>query len=85
MKTIKLIANDINELMRKNGKDVITIKWPQFYILCDRTRLADIVMSEISEELKKNEIYIIYAKANIIIAKDFCFSPVKDAVLKEYA
>ena len=69
------ISKEINDLMRKNGNECITLKWPQFYEICDRERLADVVMVKISESLKKNDLHIIYGN-NVIIVRDFCWKPV---------
>ena len=39
-KSAQVIAKEINELMRKNGNECITLKWDQFYKVCEReTRL----------------------------------------------
>ncbi len=70
------ISLDINDLMRKNGNEAITIKWNQFYELCGRDRLADVVMDRISEELKKNDLHIIYGNNNVIVVRDFCWNPI---------
>jgi predicted AlkP superfamily pyrophosphatase or phosphodiesterase len=75
-KSAKTISNDINELMRKNGNESITIKWSQFYEICDRDRLADVIIEKISEELKKNDLHIIYGNNNVIVVRDFCWKPI---------
>jgi hypothetical protein len=75
-KSAKTISIDINELMRKNGNEAITIKWSQFYEICDRDRLADVIMDKISEELKKNDLHIIYGNNNVIVVRDFCWKPI---------
>lgn len=75
-KSAKTISIDINELMRKNGNEAITIKWPQFYQVCGRDRLADVIMDKISEELKKNDLHIIYGNNNVIVIRDFCWKPI---------
>ena len=69
------ISREINELMRMNGNECITLKWDQFYDICGRVRLADVVMDKVSESLKKNDLHIIYGN-NVIIVRDFCWRPV---------
>lgn len=69
------ISREINELMRINGNECITLKWDQFYDICGRVRLADVVMDKVSESLKKNDLHIIYGN-NVIIVRDFCWRPV---------
>lgn len=53
----------------------MTLKWAQFYKICDRERLADVVMENIAKQLKKNDLHIIYGN-NVIVVRDFCWSPV---------
>ena len=74
-KGAQAIAKEINELMRKNGNESITLKWGQFYEICERERLADVVMGKVAESLKKNDLHIIYGN-NVIIVRDFCWNPV---------
>ena len=74
-KGAQAISKEINELMRKNGTECITLKWEQFYEICERERLAEVVMERVSESLKKNDLHIIYGN-NVIIVRDFCWKPV---------
>ena len=74
-KSAQAISKEINELMRKNGNEWITLKWEQFYEICERERLAEVVMERVSESLKKNDLHIIYGN-NVIIVRDFCWKPV---------
>ncbi len=75
-KSIQSISSDINELIRKNGNEGITLKWDQFYQICGRDRLADVIMEKISSHLKKYDLYIIYGNNHVIIVSDFCWKPV---------
>ena len=75
-KSIQLISSDINELIRKNGNESVTLKWDQFYDICDRDRIADVIMEKISSHLKKYDLYIIYGNNHVIIVRDFCWNPV---------
>ena len=74
-KGAQAISKEINELMRKNGNECITLKWEQFYEICERGGLAEVVMERVSESLKKNDLHIIYGN-NVIIVRDFCWKPV---------
>ena len=74
-KGAQAISKEINELKRKNGNECITLKWEQFYEICERERLAEVVMERVSESLKKNDLHIIYGN-NVIIVRDFCWKPV---------
>lgn len=74
-KTAQSIAAELNEIMRGNGNEYITLKWAQFYKVCERARLADVVMENIEKQLKKHDLRIIYGN-NVIVVRDFCWSPV---------
>lgn len=74
-KSASVIAKEINELMRTNGNECITLKWPQFYKICERDRLADVVMEKVKTSLKQNDLHIVYGN-NVIIVRDFCWRPV---------
>jgi hypothetical protein len=75
-KSIQSISSDINELIRKNGNEGITLKWDQFYAICGRDRIADVIMEKISSHLKKYDLYIVYGHSHVIIVRDFCWNPV---------
>ena len=74
-KTAPSIAAEINEILRKNGNECVTLKWDQLYDLCDRKSLADVVMENIAKQLKKHDLHIIYGN-NVIVVRDFCWKPV---------
>lgn len=74
-KTTHNIASEINDIMRKNGNECITLKWAQFYEICDRERMAEVIMENISKQLKKNDLHIIYGN-NVIVVRDFCWNPI---------
>ena len=75
-KSIQSISSDINELIRKNGNVGITLKWDQFYAICGRDRIADVIMEKISSHLKKYDLYIVYGHSHVIIVRDFCWNSV---------
>lgn len=69
------IADYISDLLRKTGNDIITLKWQQFYDICERERMAEVIQQRIAGELKKRDLHIVYAN-NVIIVRDFCSYPV---------
>lgn len=75
-KSIQSISSDINDLIRKNGNEAITLKWNQFYDICGRDRIAEVILEKITSTLKKYDLYIIYGNAHVIIVRDFCWRPV---------
>ena len=74
-KTAQSIAAELNEIMRKNGHECVTLKWDQFYKVCERERLAEVVMENIQKQLKRNDLHIIYGN-NVIVVRDFCWRPI---------
>ncbi|MFB0583583.1 hypothetical protein [Aeromonas salmonicida] len=75
-KTPAVVAADIEELMRQNGNEAITLKWSQLYQISDREKLAETIMDKIATQLKKRDIHIIYGGNNVIVVRDFCWKPV---------
>ncbi|MGU5660266.1 hypothetical protein, partial [Aeromonas veronii] len=61
------IASEIDEIMRRNGNEAITLKWEQFYTICDREKLAEVILEKVSMQLKKRDIHIVYAGSNVIV------------------
>lgn len=76
-KSAQSIAEEIQELLRKNTKDVITIPWSDFYKLSGRERIKNAFMEELSKKLREFALLISYGQAVVLIGKDFKFSTVK--------
>jgi hypothetical protein len=76
-KSVAQIAEDVQDKMRRQGVEVLTIKWPDFYDLADRTRIKEEFQKSLSAELGMKSLLISYGQAVVVIAKDFNFSPMK--------
>lgn len=76
-KSAQSVAEDIQELLRKNAIDVVTIPWPDFYKLAGRERIKDAFMAELSNKLREFALLISYGQAVVLIGKDFKFSAVR--------
>jgi hypothetical protein len=74
---VDLVVEDVQELLRKNGKDLVTLNWPEFYKLTGRERMKDEFTLDLREHLKRASILIAYGNAIVLIAKDFRFAPLK--------
>lgn len=74
-KPVSSVAADINEVLRKNGNECVTLKWAQLYALCARERISDGVMEDLAKQLKKLDLHIVYGN-NVIVVRDFCWKPV---------
>lgn len=71
------VAEKIQELLRKNGVDVVTLTWPDFYAISERERIKVEFQSELTRALKGLGLLVCYGDAIVLIAKDFAFGRVK--------
>lgn len=75
-KSIKEIVSHISDIMRKNGNEAITLKWDQFYKICDRDRIENVILERVEKELKKADMHVFYANSTVIVVRDFCWKAV---------
>jgi hypothetical protein len=75
-KSIKEIVSHIADIMRKNGNEAITLKWDQFYKICDRERIESVILERVEKELKKSDMHVVYANSTVIVVRDFYWKPV---------
>lgn len=68
------VSSDIIELLRKNGNEAITITWDQMYKITNRSRLHDSFLEKLANNLRKNDVHVVYGNSVIIIARDFCWN-----------
>jgi hypothetical protein len=71
------VAEEIQELLRKNGKDVVTLPWPDFYKLAGRERMKDEFTSTLATRLRELGLLVAYGQSVVLVAKDFRFAVVK--------
>ncbi len=76
-KSIQTVAEEIQELMRKNAKDVVTLPWPDFYKVAGRERMKDAFMADLRQKLRELGLLVCYGQAIVLVGKDFKFSTVK--------
>lgn len=76
-KSTKDVAEDIQSLLQKNGRDVITLSWPDFYEVADRERMKDAFKADLDRTLRGHGLLICYGLSVVLVAKDFKFSAVK--------
>lgn len=76
-KSIQTVAEEIQELLRKNGKDVVTLSWPDFYKVSGRERIKDEFTSGLTKSLRELGLLVAYGQSVILVAKDFRFAVVK--------
>ncbi|MCO6547884.1 MULTISPECIES: hypothetical protein [unclassified Gilliamella] len=76
-KSVKAIVSNLNDLMRKNGNEAITLNWKQFYIITKRERMHETIMTQITKELKKYDYHIFFGNY-VIVVRDCCWKPIGD-------
>ncbi|KLV01473.1 hypothetical protein ABT56_22215 [Photobacterium aquae] len=70
------VVSEIVELLRKNGNEAITLTWDQLYGVANRERLHSSFLEKLTNNLKKEDIHIVYGNNAVIIARDFCWNRV---------
>jgi hypothetical protein len=73
------IAEEIQESLRKNGKDVVTFSWKEFYEFVDRDRLKQAFYDELKEHLSALGLLVVYGQSVVLFGKDYRFAPFKAA------
>lgn len=76
-KSTQAVAEEIQELLRKNGKDVVTLSWPDFYKISGRERIKDEFTAALSKSLRELGLLVAYGQSVILVAKDFRFATLK--------
>ncbi len=76
-KSAPSVAEDIQNTLRKSGKDVITFSWPEFYVASGRERIKDAFWDELETSLRGHALMIKAGQSVVLVAKDFRFAPPK--------
>lgn len=67
----------LQEMLNKQGRDCITLKWAQFYDVIERDRMSTEFMNEVAKKAKESSILVCYGNAVVLVAKDYAFSVMK--------
>lgn len=76
-KSAQMVSEDIQELLRKNSADVVTLTWLDLYKVSGRERLKDAFMAELTKKLRELGLLVCYGQAVVLIGKDFKFAAIK--------
>lgn len=76
-KSAQVIAEELQELLRKNALDVVTIPWPDFYKVSARQRIKVEFQNDLAAALKELGLLIVYGSSVVLIGKDYNFSRMK--------
>jgi uncharacterized protein YneR len=71
------LADHINQHMRRNALDVLTMRWPAFYKFCGRERLKSGFIVALTNQLGKENILFVDGESVVAFVKDHDFSPMR--------
>lgn len=65
------IAENLNDQLRKCGRDLLTIRFPDFYTLCEAERFKEARLKEIQHEaLSEYGLIVGYGTRVVLVARD---------------
>lgn len=67
----------LQEMLNKQGRDCITLKWDQFYEVIERDRMSVEFRNEVAKKAKESSVLVCYGNAVVLVAKDYAFNPMK--------
>ena len=76
-KSANEIANEVQEKLRHEKKDVFTYTWDAFYAMVDRERIKDAFKTDLTSSLRQLGLLVSYGQSVVLIGKDYHFSPSK--------
>jgi hypothetical protein len=62
-------------MVNNSNKDVLTIQWDKMYKLAGRERWKEAFQDNLTAELRKMNMLIVFGSSVVVIAKDYNFSP----------
>ncbi len=71
----KKAADLLRELLNKSSRDVVTLKWDEFYEAIERERLSEGFMNDLVQKGKEASLHISFGNATVLVAKDYNFNP----------
>jgi len=77
--SINTLADSIVQHMRLNNQNVLTLRWSDFYQLCERDRLRQGFLEGLAESLADSSVVLARGKATVAFVNDFDFAPYRSA------
>lgn len=75
MKNPSETAEHLNELVRKSGREYITLTWERFYEVCERERLKQPFIDQVQETASGQfQLIVAYGHNAIIVCHDRNFA-----------
>ena len=72
------LADQIAQHMRRHNRDVVTLRWSDFYVLCERERLKSGFYTALAKGLAKSSVLFLQGTSTVVFVKDFDFAPYGD-------
>lgn len=76
--TVHRLADDIVQHMRRHNRNVLTLRWPDFYKLCERDRLRKGFTDALAAQLAESSIVMSQGVAIVAFVNDYDFAPYRD-------
>ena len=73
----KQAAEMLRVMINTQGKDVVTLKWQEFYDVIDRERMSIEYMADVTKKAKEASLHVSFGNATVLVAKDYDFQPKK--------
>jgi hypothetical protein len=73
--TINSLADSLVQRMRRHSHNVITLRWSDFYVLCERDRLRQSFLDGLSARLAESSVVMACGRATVVFVNDFDFAP----------
>lgn len=73
--TAKEVSEEISALLRANGLQSATVKWPRFYEMTGRDRITEPFLENLAQALKAESIVMAKGVAVLVFSIDYDFAP----------
>lgn len=77
--SINTLADAIVQHLRLNNQNVLTLRWSDFYRLCERDRLRQGFLDGLAGRLADSSVVLACGKATVAFVNDFDFAPYHSA------
>jgi len=71
----KKAAELLREMLNKGARDIVTLKWDEFYSAIERERMSEGFMNDLVQKGKEASLHISFGNATVLVAKDYDFNP----------
>lgn len=72
------LSDEIVQRMRRYNRDVLTVRWSDFYKLCERDRLKKGFIDALVGHLAEASVLFVQGSSAVAFVKDYDFAPYYD-------